>query len=160
MKVGGIYLNKENYDTRTLAQAIFTINRHAKTALKPKHLYTIKKVAIEKLLKEKRAKKIGLHFAKNPKFSNQYSTLLVQVDDYYFHLPPSKEDFETLKHLGKLDEDFRNPKTNMSLSYAKKIIYDYIDWVPEEQKLNKRKSSYYTPSSLGKMEWPPTKKNY
>lgn len=153
-------MDKVKYDTKTLAQAIFTINRHAKTALQPKHLYHIKKVAIEKLIKEKRAKKIGLHFAKNPKFSNQYSTLLVKVDEYYFHLPPSKEDFETLEHLGELDEEFRNPKTNMSLSYAKKIIYDYIDLVPEKVLNKKRKSPYYTPTSLGKMEWPPTKKFY
>lgn len=153
-------MTKDKHDTKTLAQAIFTINRHAKTALQPKHLYLIKKIAIEKLLQEKRAKKIGLHFAKNPKFSNQYSTLLVKVDEYYFHLPPSKEDFEKLDHLGKLDEDYRNPKTNMSLSYAKKIIYDYIDWTPEDEQSKKRKSSYYTPSSLGKMEWPPTKKFY
>ncbi len=152
-------LQKGKHDTKTLAQAIFTINRHAKTALEPKHLYTIKKLAIEKLLKEKRAKKIGLHFAKNPKFSNQYSTLLVQVDEYYFHMPPSKEDFETLEHLGELDEDFRNPKTYMSLSHAKKVIYEYIDWAPEKESKPK-KSPYYTPSSLGKMKWPPTRKYY
>lgn len=151
-------MNKVKYDTNKLAKAIFTINRHAKTALKPQHLYYIKKVAIEKLLKEKRAKKIGLHFAKNPKYSNQYSTLLVKVDNYYFHLPPTKEDFQTLKHLGELDEEYRNPKTNMGLNYAKKIIYDYIDWKPPKKINKKRKSPYYTPSSLGKMEWPPTKK--
>src|SRR5690625_6934339 len=110
-----------------LAKAIFTVNRHAKAALKPQHLYTVKKIAIERLLKEKKAEKIGLHFSNNPKLSNQHSTLLVKVSNYYFHLPPSKEDFQTLKHLGSLDADFRNPRTRMSLSYAKKIIYQYID---------------------------------
>lgn len=146
------------YDTNELAKAIYTINRHAKTALKPQHLYYIKKAAIERLLKEKRAKKIGLHFARNPKLSNQYSTLLVKVGDYYFHLPPSREDFQTLEHLGELDEEYRNPRTTMGLNYAKKIIYDYINWQPPKRKKRKRPSSYYTPSSLGKMEWPPTKK--
>ena len=142
-----------------LAKAIFTVNRHAKAALKPQHLYTVKKIAIEKLLKEKKAEKIGLHFSNNPKFSNQHSTLLVRVANYYFHLPPSKEDFDQLTHLGDLDHNYRNPKTRMSLSYAKKVIYQYIDWKePKQKEPKKRFSSYYTPSSLGKMEWPPTKK--
>lgn len=150
----------ENNQVQQLAKAIYTVNRHAKAAPKPQHLYSIKKEAIHKLLKEKKARKIGLHFSNNPKFSNQYSTLLVKVADYYFHLPPTKEDFKNLEHLGSLDENFRNPKTQMSLSVAKKIIYDYIDWKPTKQKRNERVSSYYTPSSLGKMEWPPTKKFY
>lgn len=152
---GGIILSDQ---VNELAKAIYTVNRHAKAAPKPQHLYTIKKAAIEKLLKVNKAEKIGLHFSNNPKFSNQYSTLLVKVADYYFHLPPSKEDFKNLTHLGSLDENYRNPKTKMSLSAAKKIIYEYINWKPSKQTKNKRVSSYYTPSSLGKMEWPPTKK--
>lgn len=152
---------KNNISTEKIAQALFTINRHAKAAPKPQHLYTIKKEAIEKLLKEKKAKKIGLHFSNNPKYSNQHSTLLIKVADYHFHIPPAKEDFQTLKHLGHLDENFRNPQTRMSLSYAKKIVYSYIDWKVNEKKYKQDRrsiSSYYTPSSLGKMEWPPTKK--
>lgn len=148
---------KENQSVEEIAKAIFTVNRHAKAAPKPQHLYTIKKEAIERLLEENKAEKIGLHFSNNPRFSNQHSTLLVKVSNYFFHLPPTKEDFQNLKHLGSLDQDFRNPRTKMALSYAKRIIYDYIDW---KQPTTKRKnnSSYYTPSSLGKMEWPPTKK--
>lgn len=150
---------KRQLSVDKLAQAIFTVNRHAKAAPEPQHLYTIKKLTIEKLLKEGKAKKVGLHFSNNPKFSNQHSTLLVKVADYYFHLPPAKEDFQTLEHLGKLDQHYRNPKTKMALSYAKKIIYQYIDWKgPKPTPKQKRYSSYYTPSSLGKMEWPPTKK--
>jgi len=148
----------DDHHVLELAKAIYTVNRHAKAAPKPQHLYAIKKDAIEKLLKEKKAKKIGLHFSNNPKFSNQYSTLLVKVAEYYFHLPPAKEDFKNLTHLGSLDENYRNPKTKMSLSTAKKIIYDYIGWKPSKETRNHRVSSYYTPSSLGKMEWPPTKK--
>lgn len=151
----------DKHDVNEIAKAIYTVNRHAKTAPQPQHLYTIKKEAIQKLLKEKKAEKIGLHFSKNPKFSNQYSTLLVKVADYYFHLPPTKDDFKNLTHLGSLDENFRNPKTKMSLSTAKKIIYDYIGWkAPKQSMNNERKSPYYIPSSLGKMEWPPTKKFY
>lgn len=150
---------KDEQSVDEIAKAIYTINRHAKAAPKPQHLYTIKKVAIEQLLKEKKAEKIGLHFSNNPKYSNQHSTLLVKVANYYFHLPPTKEDFQTLQHLGSLDQDFRNPRTKMSLSYAKRIIYQYIDWKePRQPKARQNFSSYYTPSSLGQMEWPPTKK--
>lgn len=146
-----------------LARAIYTINRHAKTAPEPQHLYYIKKEAINKLLQEKRAKKMGLHFSANPKYSNQHSTLLVQVADYYFHIPPSKEDFKVLEHLGTLDENYRNPQTKMSLSQAKRIVYKYINWRPTnqmKQQRQKKVSSYFTPSSLGKMEWPPTKRHF
>jgi len=146
-----------------LARALFIINRHAKTALEPKHLYFIKKETINKLLKEKRAIKVGLHFSDHPKFSNQHSTLLVQVADYYFHIPPTKDDFNELKHLGSLNQNYRNPQTKMPLSQAKRILYSYINWKPaKSSNSQKRFSSYYTPSFLGKMEWPPTKshRNY
>lgn len=142
-----------------IAQAIFTVNRHAKTAPEPQHLYFVKKEAINKLLKEKRAKKIGLHFSERPKYSNQYSTLLIKVSNYYFHIPPSKEDFKELKHLGSPDDNYRNPPSKMSLSQAKRILYPFINFKPVDHPKRKRTytSSYYTPSSLGKMEWPPTK---
>ncbi|ASK63653.1 hypothetical protein CFK37_16555 [Virgibacillus phasianinus] len=143
-----------------LARALYTINRHAKTAPEPKHLYYIKKEAIKKLLSENRAKKIGLHFSDHPKFSNQHSTLLIKVENYYFHIPPEKDDFNQLEHLGTLDQSYRNPQTKMSLSQAKRIVYRYINYTPKPGKKPRNRkytSAYYTPSSLGKMEWPPTK---
>src|SRR5699024_5732580 len=79
-------------------------------------------------LKEKKATKVGLHFSKNPKYSNQHSTLLIQVDTYYFHMPPQKKDFQQLEHLGDLDESYRNPPVRMGLSKAKEIIYSYTNW--------------------------------
>lgn len=146
---------------KEIAKALFSINRHAKTAPEPQHLYHIKKETINKLLSENRAKKIGLHFSDRPKLSNQHSTLLVSVDDYYFHILPEKSDFEELEHLGALDQDYRNPRTKMSLSQAKRIVYRYIDWQQPKKKRpvaqKQYSSSYFTPSSLGKMEWPPKK---
>src|SRR5699024_1150096 len=112
--------------TEKIAQALYTNNSHEKAAPKPQHLYMIKKEEIEKLLKEKKAKKIGLNFYKNHKYSHQHSTLLIKVADYYFHFQSAKEDFQTLKHLCHLDENFRNPQTRMSLSYAKKIVYSIL----------------------------------
>lgn len=150
----------QEHSLSEISRAIYTVNRHAKTAPEPQHLYAIKKEAINQLLKEKKAHKIGLHFSNHPKYSNQHSTLLVKVGEYYFHLPPAKEDFKQLKHLGKLDDTYRNPQTKMSLSYAKKVIYRYINWQPKKQSQRYRNkySTYYTPSSLGKMNWPPKNK--
>ncbi|MFC2950270.1 YkyB family protein [Virgibacillus sediminis] len=152
---------QQEIPTNEIAKALYTINRHAKTAPEPKHLYDIKKEAINRLLKEKKADKIGLHFSDHPKYSNQHSTLLVKVADYYFHIPPTKEDFKELEHLGTLDHNYRNPQARMSLSQAKKTIYQYIGWKPRKgnqtQQRRNYSSSYFTPSSLGKMEWPPTK---
>lgn len=146
---------------KEIAKALYTINRHAKTAPEPQHLYYIKKETINRLLKEERALKVGLHFSEHPKLSNQHSTLLVQVEQYYFHILPAKKDFEELEHLGSLDQNYRNPQTKMSLSQAKRVVYRYIDWQPKkEQKVTRKQqyaSSYFTPSSLGKMEWPPKK---
>lgn len=108
-----------------LAQAIFTVNRHAKTALDPKFLYELKKAALNKMIQEKKAIKIGLHFSRNPKFSQQQSDVLVQCGDYSFHIPPNKEDFQNLPHLGQLNHQTRNPKTRMSLTHAKQLLQDY-----------------------------------
>src|SRR5699024_389734 len=151
---------KKNISTALLAQAIYTINRHAKTAPEPQHLYHIKKKTIERLLKEKRAKKIGLHCSNRPKLSNQHSTLLVKDDDHYFHIPPRKKDFVTLQHLGEVDQSYRNHQTKMTLSQAKKLVHKYIVWKPKKRKKKQMTySSYFTPSSLGKMDWP-SKKTY
>lgn len=108
-----------------LSQAIFTVNRHAKTAPNPKYLYTLKHEALKKLLTEGKAKKVGLHFSENPKYSQQQSSVLVECGNYSFHIPPSKSDFELLPHLGKLDQHVRNPKARISLYQAKKLLQVY-----------------------------------
>ncbi|HLR14236.1 MAG TPA: YkyB family protein, partial [Bacillota bacterium] len=119
--------------TQELAEAIYTVNRHAKTAPEPQHLYHLKKEAIHRLLEDDKAKKIGMHFSDHPKLSNQHSTLLIQVADYYFHILPSKEDFEQYEHLGSLDHSYRNPRSKMPLGRAKHILYDYIGWKAEKK---------------------------
>lgn len=131
-----------------IAKALFIINRHAKTALNPSDLYNLKKKTIIKLLENKDAEKIGLHFSDRPKLSRQHSTLLVQVGNYYFHIPPNKQDFKEVEHLGNIDQNYRNPKTKLSLTQAKKVLYTFLDIpIPTEEKVY---SSYYTPSSLGR----------
>lgn len=108
-----------------LATAIFTVNKHAKTATDNKYLYELKRMTIEKMIETGKAKKVGLHFVKNPRFSQQQSSVLVQCADYYFHLLPKKEDFKSLPHLGHLDEEYRNPQRRMSLNTAKQLLSDY-----------------------------------
>lgn len=109
-----------------LAQAIFVVNKHAKTAPEPKYLYHLKRTSLYKMLKEGKAQKIGLHFSDNPRFSAQQSDVIIQCGDYTFHLPPTKEDLKTLSHLGNRAVNVRNPKASLSLSRAKKILHDYV----------------------------------
>lgn len=116
---------------RELAVAIYTINRHAKTAPDNRPLYQLKKVAIEKLLETGGAEKVGLHFVENPKYSKQHSTVLVRCGDFLFHTLPEKEDFAQLPHLGEQDMEFRNPQERMSLKTARHILTDFTGILQE-----------------------------
>ncbi|WP_075981100.1 YkyB family protein [Bacillus massilinigeriensis] len=132
--------------TENLSQAIFIVNRHAKTAPNPKYLYKLKHQALQKLLIEGKAKKVGLHFSANPKYSQQQSDVLIVCGEYSFHLPPSKNDFDSLPHLGKLDQYVRNPKSKLSLSQAKKLLISYTGF--KESNFNtptKNKPNYHKP---------------
>ena len=70
---------QQNWDFSTdqLARALFIVNRHAKTAPDPKYLYRLKHATIQKMLKEGKAKKIGLHYSRNPRFSQQQLDVLI-----------------------------------------------------------------------------------
>ncbi|BCB03160.1 YkyB family protein [Bacillus sp. KH172YL63] len=127
----------------TLSQAIFTVNRHAKTAGNPKYLYTLKKRALVKMIQEGKARKVGLHFSNNPKFSQQQSDVLIDCGDYTFHLPPSKEDFKALPHLGSLDQRSRNPKCKMPLQQAKGILEQYTGLSDRNDRTRKPEKPQY-----------------
>ena len=122
---------------RDLTIAIYTVNRHAKTAPDNKELYELKKLALDKLLKAGYAKKIGLHFVDNPKFSKQHSTTLVSCGDFLFHMIPEKEDFKSLPHLGQQDQTSRNPQERMSLRVAKGLLEDFIE-IPQKKPITKK----------------------
>lgn len=128
-----------------LSQAIFTVNRHAKTAPNPKQLYTLKHEALKKMLVEGKAKKVGLHFSQNPRNSQQRSDVLVVCDQYSFHIPPTKTDFASLPHLGKLDDHIRNPKSSLSLNQAKKLLQSYTGISEQEPPLTKSNKNYSKP---------------
>ncbi|WP_251553837.1 YkyB family protein [Neobacillus muris] len=140
--------NKTNLTIDTLAQAVFIVNRHAKTAPNPKFLYKLKQESLKKLIQEGKAKKIGLHFSKNPRNSQQQSDVLVECGMYLFHMPPAKTDFTHLPHLGKLDGRVRNPKASLSLHTAKAILQSYTgikeqDHIPSNP--TKKQPSYQKP---------------
>lgn len=128
---GHLILNKGGHavnpdQLRSIAIAIYTVNRHAKTAPDNKELYHLKKVALEKLIQSGDATKIGLHFSENPKFSKQHSTTLVQCLDFLFHMIPEKEDFKTLPHLGHQNHSSRNPQERMGLHAARNLLNDFV----------------------------------
>jgi hypothetical protein len=128
----------------TLAKAIFTVNRHAKTATNPKYLYELKKQALLKMIKEGKAVKKGLHFSRNPKHSRQQSDVLIECGHYTFHMPPCKEDFNQLPHLGHLNEEIRNPRCSMSLSKAKGLLEAYTGMKEDQSKHNPPGRKKYT----------------
>ncbi|CEG26637.1 YkyB family protein [Bacillus sp. B-jedd] len=134
----------EQFSVNNLSQAIYIVNRHAKTAPNPKFLYHLKHEALKKLLLEGKAKKLGLHFSNNPKNSRQQSDVLVKCGDYTFHIPPEKKDFSELPHLGSLDGLTRNPKAALSLSKAKSILISYTG-VKEQQQPPHGRGTYQKP---------------
>ncbi|MGE7602211.1 YkyB family protein [Peribacillus sp. NPDC097675] len=123
----------DEFSINSLAQAVFIVNKHAKTALEPKNLYNLKRLALNKLMQEGKAKKMGLHFSDNPRFAAQQSDVIVECGSYVFHLPPTKEDLKTLPHLGSRAASIRNPKAALSLSKAKQILQAYIGQAGEKQ---------------------------
>ncbi|WP_100403172.1 YkyB family protein [Bacillus sp. FJAT-42315] len=131
--------------TVNLAQAIFTVNRHAKTAINPKFLYLLKKKALIRMIQEGRAKKTGLHFSNNPKNSQQQSDVLVTCGEYTFHMPPCKEDFHNLPHFGHLDQKARNPRSSMNLMEAKKILQAYTGMKEKQTNSSSSKKRYKKP---------------
>lgn len=123
-----------NDQIRKIAIAIYTVNRHAKTATDNKELYQLKKISLEKLIQDGNAKKIGLHFTENAKYSKQHSTTLVQCKDFLFHTIPEKKDFKTLPHLGHQNHSSRNPQERMSLRTARTILHDFVGYVQPEER--------------------------
>ncbi|WP_286231350.1 YkyB family protein [Neobacillus mesonae] len=132
---------KENLTIENLSQAVFIVNRHAKTAINPKFLYKLKQESLKRLIEEGKAKKVGLHFSENPRNSQQQSDCLVECGRYFFHIPPAKADFTNLPHLGKLDGQVRNPKTIMSLNTAKAILQSYTGIMEHEDSPRSRRKT-------------------
>lgn len=63
-----------------IAQAIFTVNRHAKAAPDPKQLYTLKKIALDQLILEGKAKKKDFTFRQTLVKVNKNQMYLYQLE--------------------------------------------------------------------------------
>ena len=90
---------QNQHSINRLAQSIFVVNRHAKAATNPKYLYWLKKTALERLIAEKKAIKEGLHFSRNPRFSQQQSDVLIRLGDYFSTSLLRKKIFEFYRIL-------------------------------------------------------------
>jgi len=142
--------NDLKYTVNQIYEAICVVNKHAKTAILPKQLYTLKKLAIAQLLQENKAEKIGLHYTNNQKNNQQFSVTLVKCGNFYFHIPATKEDFQNLEHLGRSNVIGSNPKVPMSLHHAKKILIHYTNYTePQEKPKKKNKFTPYIFKRLG-----------
>ncbi|MCU9613181.1 YkyB family protein [Caldibacillus lycopersici] len=131
---------------RELACAIYKINSNAKAATDPNNLYTLKYRVIKKLLNEGLATKIGLHNSMNPRFPNK-KHVLVKIEDYYFHIPATPEDYKNLPLLGDRDENYRNPKCYISLQNAKSVLFHYLDMKESNIVINTATVSDYVNST-------------
>lgn len=131
-----------SFSAHDLGEAIYSVNRHAKTAPDPKFLYSLKKSAIIKMLEEGKAIKLGLQFSNHPHLSAQQSDVLIECGEYTFHIPPSKKDFQNLPHLGHLSNEVRNPLSRMSLSKAKKLLLAYTGLKETQAEHSSNQTSY------------------
>ncbi|MBL4952047.1 hypothetical protein JK635_07465 [Neobacillus sp. YIM B02564] len=131
---------------RNLSEAIFIANRHAKTATDNRYLYQLKQKAIEKLLEKGLAQKIGLHYSPNPGRSVSRSDVLVQIGDYFFHIPAKPEDYKTLPHLGSRDQDFKNPRPTIRRGEALSLLADFTGLQKEYTVVRSYKQPKYVQS--------------
>ncbi|SFE65269.1 YkyB-like protein [Bacillus sp. OV194] len=102
---------------KKVAASLYIINKHAKIAT---CLYNLKHMALSRALKENQAKKIGVQMLHLHRFYT-----LIKFQEYYFHIPSTKEDLRTLRRLPILE--VYNPKAeHLSLSQAKRVINHYL----------------------------------
>lgn len=60
-------------------------------------------------------------------------------------MPPTKEDFQHLPHLGTLNQSYRNPKAQMSLTKAKNVLQKYVGLKEKPLAANRQQPAYHKP---------------
>jgi hypothetical protein len=103
-----------NYQTRAVHRALHVVNRHLKTAIDKRELYTLKKSVIEKLIREGKAYKIGIH----------RGNVAVKCGEFLFHQKPTRFDLHTLPKLPRVS--VKNPYVDMPIYKAKMELYIYL----------------------------------
>jgi len=143
-----------------LAIAIYVVNRHAKTSPQPQKLYQLKTSALEKLMIEGKAQKVGLQQSPNPsKYHQQTCNTLVKVGEYGFHLLSTREDLQGLPHLGEWNDEFRNPTESFSLRQAISLLEQYVGITEKQQIADQKKPSRFPPARPRKPLLSPFYKN-
>lgn len=131
-------------DMESIKHALYSVNRHVKTAIDKRELYELKNKTLQKLIKVGHAEKLWLEYSVQSGKSKQSSVVLVKVgitthgEPHYFHMIPEKDDYQSLKHKGAVsNQDLRNPKSNMSLAVAKKTLLKFNGVEPQKVKVKK-----------------------
>lgn len=149
LKERGDHVRKTNNssfdsDLESIKQALYSVNRHAKTAISKHELYDLKYQTLQKLIKIGHAKKMCLEYSTRSGKAQQSTVVLVKVgmknegEPLYFHMIPEKDDFKSLKHTGTvITQGLHNPKSTMSLTLAKKLLQEFIG--KESKKANTQK---------------------
>lgn len=112
-------------DLETILSAVYTVNNHAKNVRNPQYLYFLKRETLTRLIEIKYAEKVGLYFNSKAKPFKRPS-LLIQSLNFYFHLPPHKEDIQLLPHLDNHNPYYKNPKRHINLKQSKKILEQFV----------------------------------
>ncbi len=120
-------------DIESIKQALYSVNRHAKTAISKRELYRLKYETLLKLIKIGHAQKVHLEYSTQTGRSQQSTVVLVKVgtktegEPLYFHMLPEKDDFKCLNHTGAaISQNLHNPKSTMSLNTAKRILQQFV----------------------------------
>lgn len=131
-------------DIESIKQALYSANRHVKTAIDKRELYDLKSKTLQKLIKIGHAEKMWLEYSAHPGRTKQSTVVLVKVGvktqgkPHFFHMIPEKDDSECLKHKGDVStEHLHNPKSNMSITLAKKVLLKFIGETPKKENVKK-----------------------
>ncbi|WP_456276536.1 YkyB family protein [Bacillus sp. AK128] len=120
-----------------LAEAIQRINSRAK---RDSTLYLLKEPVLQKLLADGLATIEGIQVRKNKKHSllPPIYLLLIQIGDYYFHLPITSE---LQKNLSIITESSHcNPLYSINLEEAIERLVHYLGYNPLPQSYSRRSS--------------------
>ena len=97
-------------------------------------------------VRKRQSKVIWPTFFNNPRYSQQQLDVLISCGNYYFHIPPTKDDIQNLENLGHLDDHVRNPKTVFPLKEAKRVLQLYTGLKqPKQTNRSHRKPLYQKP---------------
>lgn len=128
-------IQRRNFATDEIAQAIYVVNRRAKMVPDASMLYALKHEAIKKLVSEQRATRLCVHrfkrvhhfhSIKDPKIDVNTIFTLVSCGEYIFHYPANQQDIKDLLFQRRII-GIRNPRSEMSYATAKRLLIGYLE---------------------------------